>query len=262
MLRSVLTKTLRDARRGFVWWSLGLAALVLISVAFWPSVRDNEGFRRFERDAPEALKAFTGGHLDFTTPVGYLDARLFALVVPLLFLVYAIGWGARAIAGEEEAGTLELLLAHPISRTRLALEKLGALTFQLATFGVVLLVVVVVSARAVSLDISSARIAQAVIAIYLLALAHGALALAIGAATGRRTTALGGAAAVAVAGYFLNGLGQVVDALEPWRVLSPFDWAGEPLRNGLDAGAIALAVAIVAAACAAVPLFNRRDIAV
>jgi hypothetical protein len=53
-----------------------------------------------------------------------------------------------------------------------------------------------------------------------------------------------------------------VDALEPWRVLSPFDWAGEPLRDGLDAGAVALAAAIVAAACAALPLFNRRDIAV
>ena len=112
------------------------------------------------------------------------------------------------------------------------------------------------------MDVSSARITEAVIAVFLLALAHGALALAIGAATGKRTTAVGVAAAVAVAGYFLNGLGQVVDALAPWRVLSPFDWAGEPLRNGLDAGAIVLAVAIVAAACAAVPLFNRRDIAV
>ena len=262
MLRSVLTKTLRDARRGFVWWSLGLAALVLISIAFWPSVRDNEGFRRFERDAPEALKAFTGGHLDFTTPVGYLDARLFALVVPLLFLVYAIGWGARAIAGEEEAGTLDLLLAHPLSRARLLLEKLGALTIQLGVLGVALVVVVIVSARAISMDVSSSRIAQAVIGVCLLALAHGTLALGVGAATGRRTTAIGVAAAVAVAGYFLNGLGQVVDALEPWRVLSPFDWAGEPLRDGLDAGAVALAAAIVAAACAALPLFNRRDIAV
>jgi ABC-2 type transport system permease protein len=185
MLRSVLTKTLRDAQRGFVWWSLGLVALMLISVAFWPSVRDNEGFKQFERDAPEALKAFTGGQLDFTSPAGYLDARLFALVVPLLFLVYAVGWGARGVAGEEEAGTLELVLALPVSRSRLLLEKLGALTLQLATLGGVLLVTVVVSAKAVSMDISSERIADAVLAVYLLGLLYGTLALAVGAATGR-----------------------------------------------------------------------------
>jgi beta-exotoxin I transport system permease protein len=262
MLRSVLTKTLRDARRAFVWWSLGLVALVLISIAFWPSVHDNEGFKRFERDAPEALKAFTGGQLDFTSPAGYLDARLFALVVPLLFLVYAVGWGARGIAGEEEARTLELVLAYPISRTRLLLEKLGALTLQLATLGAVLLVTVVASAKAVSMDISSVRIADAVLAVYLLGLLHGTLALGVGAATGKRATAIGVAAAAAVAGYFLNGLGQVVDALEPWRVLSPFDWVGDPLREGLGAGVIALAVGALLAAAAGLPFFKRRDVGV
>ena len=46
-------------------------------------------------------------------------------MVPLLLLVAAIGAGARAIAGEEERGTLDLLLSTPVSRRRLALEKLG-----------------------------------------------------------------------------------------------------------------------------------------
>ena len=39
-------------------------------------------------------------------------------MLPLLLLVYAIGAGSRAIAGEEESGTLDLLLAHPLSRRR------------------------------------------------------------------------------------------------------------------------------------------------
>ena len=74
--------------------------------------------------------------------------------------------------------------------------------------------------------------------------------------------ALGLAAAVAVAGYLLDSLAQFVEALEPWRVLSPFDWAGQPIRDGLGAGAVALALAAVACAVAALPLFARRDIAV
>ena len=48
-------------------------------------------------------------------------------MVPLLLLIAAIGAGARATAGEEERGTLDLLLANPISRRRLVLEKLAAL---------------------------------------------------------------------------------------------------------------------------------------
>jgi ABC-2 type transport system permease protein len=262
MLRSVLVKTIRDARRALVWWSLGMLGVVLLTVGFWPSVRDSPELERFARNAPDVLKAFTGGELDFATPIGYLEARLFALIVPVLFLIYAIGAGARAIAGEEEAGTLDLLLSLPLSRARLVLEKAAALGLQLGALALVLLAFVVAAAALVSMDVSAARIGAAVVTAYLLAVAHGALALAIGAGTGKRAVALGIAASVAVAGYLLDGLAQFVDALEPWRVLSPFDWAGHPLRNGLGAGTAALAVAAVVAAAAALPLFARRDVAV
>jgi ABC-2 type transport system permease protein len=262
VLGSVLTKTVRDALRGLVWWSLGVAGIVLLVVLFWPSVRDSPELVRFAREAPEALKAFTGGTLDFATPVGYLETRLFGLLIPILFLVYAIGAGARAIAGEEEAGTLDLLLALPLSRRRLVLEKLGALVLQLGVLGLVLLVLVLGSAELVSMDVPAGRIAAAVVTVYLLGLAHGALAAAVGAGTGSRALALGAAAAVAVGGYLLDSLGAIVDALEPWQVLSPFDWAGRPLRDGLGSGAAVLAVAALAAGAAALPLFDRRDVAV
>jgi ABC-2 type transport system permease protein len=61
------------------------------------------------------------------SPTGYLQGTLFALLGPLLAVMMAVAAGARAIAGDEEAGTLELLLAHPVSRTRLLLERFGAL---------------------------------------------------------------------------------------------------------------------------------------
>jgi ABC-2 type transport system permease protein len=262
MLRSVLTKTIRDAARGLAWWSLGLLGFVLITVGFWPSVRDSPELAQFARNAPEVLKAFTGGQLDFTSPVGYLEARVFALVAPLLLLVYAVGAGARAIAGEEEAGTLDLLLSLPLSRRRLALEKAAALALQLGALALVLLVFIVAVAEAVSMDVSAWRIAAAVLTIYLLALAYGAVALAVGAGTGRRALALGVASALAVGGYLLDSLADFVDALEPWRVLSPFDWAGTPIREGLGPGAAALAAAAIVAAAAALPLFDRRDVAV
>jgi ABC-type transport system involved in multi-copper enzyme maturation permease subunit len=77
--------------------------------------------------------------LDFIRPtagsatVFGLDAQRESLAIrrfflaPLLFLIFAIGQGSGAIAGEEERGTLDLLLANPRSRVRIVLEKFGAL---------------------------------------------------------------------------------------------------------------------------------------
>ena len=56
-------------------------------------------------------------------------------MVPLLLLVAAIGAGARATAGEEERGTLDLLLANPLSRRRLIAEKVAALACEISVLG-------------------------------------------------------------------------------------------------------------------------------
>ncbi len=51
----------------------------------------------------------------------------FGLMLPLLAMIHGIATGSRAIAGEEESGQLDLLLAHPVTRTALALQPFGAL---------------------------------------------------------------------------------------------------------------------------------------
>jgi ABC-2 type transport system permease protein len=263
VLRSVLTRTLRDAGRGLVWWSVGIGAYVLLTVSVYPSIKDNADLERAVKNYPEALKAFVGGELDLTSGPGYLDAELFSLMVPLLLLVYAIGAGARGIAGEEEAGTLELLLSHPISRTRLTLEKAAAMTLQIGVLAFAAFAVVAAGAKLVSMEIGAGRIAAACLAVYLLALGHGSVALLVGAATGKRALAIGVSSALAVAGYMLDGLSRIVGALEPWRVLSPFDWMGDPLRKGVDLRGTAALLALALGAAALAPLlFDRRDIAV
>jgi ABC-2 type transport system permease protein len=117
MPTEVLAETLRERRRSLAWWTLGLVALVALNVAFYPSVRDSAGISDYGRDLPEAARAlFAGGELDIASPAGYLNSQVFALMAPLLLLIFTIGAGASAVAGEEERGTLDLLLAHPLRR--------------------------------------------------------------------------------------------------------------------------------------------------
>lgn len=267
MLRNVFAKTLYDVRRGFVWWAVGLVGYVVLIVAVWPSVRDNPALIKLHETYPEELKAFIsfGGEFDFGTPTGYLGAELFSLLVPLLLIVAAVGAGARALAGEEERGTLDLLLANPVSRMRLTLETLAALVAEVAGLASVLFVALVAGAAAAGMDVSATDLAAATLSALLLALAFGAIAFALGAATGRRAIAIGVSAAGAVAAYLVNGLAPLVDVIDSIRWLSPWHHyvAGDPLREGIATGHALVLVAIAAvAAVVAVLAFDRRDIGV
>lgn len=267
MLGSVWSKSLRDIRRSFAWWTLGLIFFVALILAVWPTVKDSPSIAKLYESYPEALKAFTsfGGTVDYGTPAGYLGAELFSFMVPLLFLIAAIGAGARAIAGEEESGTLDLLLSNPVSRIRLALKKLGALGVELVALGIVLLASLAVGASVESMKIGVDHLAAATFDAVLLALCFGAIAFLVGSATGRRGWAIGGTSALAVAAYLLNSLAPLVPALKDIQPISPFYHyaASDPLSSGLDAGHIVVLLAILVVASALAPLaFDRRDLAV
>jgi ABC-2 type transport system permease protein len=265
VLHSVFAKTLRDVRRALVWWSLGLVGLVALTVSVFPSIRDDPSLNRTLRELPESVKNLFsfGGQFDLTSPAGYLGSRLFSFIVPLLLVIAAVGAGARGLAGEEEGGTLDLLLANPVSRGRLTVEKLCALAVELAVLGLVLWLSLLVATSEVDMAISAGHLAAATAAAVLLALGFGAIALAVGGATGRRATAIGTAAAAAVASYLVNSLAPQVDALTGLQKATPFYYyaAHDPLRHGLDAWHALFLVAVAVAASVLAPLlFDRRDL--
>jgi ABC-2 type transport system permease protein len=265
VLGSVFAKSLRDLRRTFVWWTLGLVGYVALIVAVYPTIRDNPDLNELVDSYPEALKAFIafGGQLDFTSAAGYVGSELFSFMIPALFLVASVGNGAGSIAGEEERGTLDLLLSAPLSRTRVAVEKLGAMCAEVAGLGLVLWLALWIGARAFGMDLSAGHLGAAVVVLVVLAAAYGSIAFMLAAATGRRTLAIGGAVALAVAAYLVNTLASLVDTLEPFQKISPFYHyaAADPLRHGLDPWHTLFLLAVGAAAAAlGVVLFARRDV--
>ncbi len=97
----------------------------------------------------------------------------------------------------------------------------------------------------------------------MLALIFGSLALAIGAATGRRALAIGLSATLAVAVDVLNALAPLASWLDRAKLVSPFYYYshGDPLRHGIDwtDTLVLLAVAVVFGAVAPF-VFRRRDL--
>jgi ABC-2 type transport system permease protein len=263
MPTEVLVETLRERRRSLLWWVLGLAALIALNVAFYPSVRDDEALSDYAKDLPESVRAlFAGGELDLTSPAGYLNSQIFALMAPLILLIFTIGAGAGAVAGEEERGTLDLLLAHPVRRRDYVVQRFLALAALVAALAIVLLATVALGSWLVDLEIGFGKLLAASVSVGLLALLFGAIALAVGALWPGRARAIAVAAGLAVAAWIFDGLAQAVDALEPWRPLAPYYHAlgQNPLREGAPwtGWAILAAATGLFALLAAVGL-ERRD---
>lgn len=267
MRAEVMLTSLRMARRSIAWWSIGIIALVALMIAVYPSVRDNPAMDQILESYPELVQAFVsfGGVVDYTSPAGYLGAELFSMMLPLLFIIAAIVAGSKAVAGEEEAGTLDMLLALPLSRTRVLLEKTGALFIEMVALGLVLFVSLVIGTLAIGMDITVGGLAAATFDVVALAWLYGALAVLLGAAIGRRAIAGGIAAALAVLAYVINGLAPLVDLLDSLRPYSPwYHYADSAaLTTGLDPLNIGILLAITAAlVLIAPPLLRRRDIGV
>jgi ABC-2 type transport system permease protein len=261
-MTALLRKTLRDQQRAFVAWGIGLAGVAAMYAAFYPSVRNSASdLQRYLENLPEALKSLLGG--DFTTPAGYLRSETFSALGPILFLIFAIGAGARAIAGEEEGRTLDLLLSTPIRRSQILLDKWISMALTTLGLAVVLGLTIALIGPVFELRIPIVDVASACLMLYLLAVMFGTIALASGCFTGRRGLANGISGGVATIAYVLNVLAPAVDALAPLRPLSPFRWYLEPdpLIDGVAAANVIVLVAITALAYAAAWFsFERRDL--
>jgi ABC-2 type transport system permease protein len=264
MLRNVFTKTLWDARRSLVAWALAISAVAVMCAAFWPTVNTPEMQQALRNYPQGVLEAFN--YNDLTSPAGYLASSVYGLLVPLLVAVFAIAYGTRAVAGDEEAGTLDLLLAYPVSRTRMALQRFAALAAALTLVGATLWLAMLAIAGPAQLEgITAAQFAAATTQLALFGACLGALAFAIGAATGRKALALGASAGAAVLAYLANGVFPQVEGLQWTRGVSPWHWylGGEPLKNGLQTGDALLLLAVTAVlVVVGTWRFNRRDIAV
>jgi ABC-2 type transport system permease protein len=267
MLGNVLAKTLRDQRRALVWWFVGIVGMAAMYASVYPSVIANAGtMDRFIQSMPEWMRtSFLSASGDYTSPPGYLHTELFSFFAPLLLLVYAVGAGARAIAGEEERQTLDILLATPVSRRRVLIDKSTAMLIGTSGIALVLWASIAALGPPFELKANLAKLGAAVVSCLLLAVAFGSIALAVGCATGRRGLAIGIASGIAGISYLLDILIPTVKSLKWLQMLSPFHYyaANEPITNGLDPLHVLVLLALSAASFAlALASFERRDLAV
>jgi len=255
---SILHKTLSDQRWQIAGFGLSLAAMAAMTIGIWPSYRDV--LQNF--DIPQALQAFLGTDLSMATPAGFVSAEFFGWI-PVLLIVYAVIAGTGAIAGEEGSGTLDLVLAQPITRRSLLLQKAAA-----SAIGSVAIIAIgflgfAVTIPFVDIAISLTDTAVACANMLPITLLFFTLSLWLGAVLPNRATASAGAVGVATAAYFINSLAVGVQSLHNLRYATPFYYygAGLPLVRGIDWPHAGLLLALSAIFVAlALRTFTQRDV--
>lgn len=263
MLADVWTKTLWDKRRALLGWAIGFFFVALVYGAFFPVAATPE-YEEIIKSLPAGIaEAF--GWDEISTPHGYLGSTVYGLLGPALAIIMGIAFGANAIAGDEEAGGLELLIAHPVPRSSVVVQRSAALFLAMLGAGVVVFLAILTLRGPIELDLPLSHIAGASLNLALLGTLFGAVAILAGAIRGRRGMAIGAATVVAVAAFLADGLAPQVEGLEWMQELSPFHWfdGTGTLRDGIDPlGTFLLGATALALVLAAVVAFNRRDVAV
>ena len=259
MFRSILTKSLRDYRVPMLAWGYGLLLFMAAVVATaTPAVVT--AFSSFAK-----IVSFLGDPYAMNTAAGYITFRYMETTLPIILGIWPILAGTRLVRGEEERGTMDVLLTTSQTRTRLLLEKVGALVIALLVIALLFAVGVVAGEFELGgghVDFAGAWLSGLNLA--LLVFFFAMLALLISQLTTGRRAAAGLASGLMILFVLLNIIGRELNGA--WvQYLSPVYYynLNRPLLAGFPNQSLAALVpAVLAVLClvGSMMLFARRDI--
>jgi ABC-2 type transport system permease protein len=123
-LSSVYLKTLRGYRIAIVGWGYGMSLLVVELVASTSAITQTAAGRASLQQIA-AQFTWNAAPVAVDTPGGYATFKLGLGI--LVLAIWPLLAASRTLRGEEESGSLDVLLATPHSRTRVALQKVAAI---------------------------------------------------------------------------------------------------------------------------------------
>ncbi len=183
-------------------------------------------------------------------------------LLPAHLLLLTIGYGAAALAGQDEDGTLCLLTVLPVRRADIVTQKIAAMAVQAAALAAAVAACVLIG-RSFQLSVTAGNPAAVSAAAFLMAIDFGIVTMVVGALAGRRGTAIGAGSAFAAASYLISSLAPVVSWLSPARHASLLYWSvgNSQITRGVSAAdyAVLLATGLLAGA-ATVLAFRRLDV--
>lgn len=262
MFKNVLRKTLYEKRWTVILWSIGVIAMAMLMMSFYHSFSQG-GFDEVLKNVPKSFQGLIGDIASLKTVPGYVSQEVFALRIPLLTLIMGIILFSGLLAGDEADGTLQTLLAQPVSRLKLFIQKYLAglvISFIICAMSII---GVVVGLFLIHEHMSIVRLFQSAVGVWLLTVLFGTVGFALGAITGKKGMAGSFAGLFTFGTYLITSFVNNVAWLKTIEKISPFHYYNSPAiaQYGLRASnVLIMAGSTLILLLISLVVFLKRDI--
>ncbi|HEY6115476.1 MAG TPA: ABC transporter permease subunit [Candidatus Dormibacteraeota bacterium] len=261
MFSSIFLKTLRDYRIAVIGWGIGMGLVIVSPMASVATLISTPQ----QREALAALAAQFAWNADpvaADTVGGYATFKIGIFI--FLICVWPLLAASRMLRGEEDRGSLDVLLSMPRSRSRVALEKVAAMSTALLLIGVIAGVIANLGGLAFKAEFAFGGGLLFGLDLTLICMVIGGLALLISQFTHERGPAAGATGGLLVLLIVLDMVHRVVPNTEWLSRLSPIYYynLSKPLIPSYGTsigGMLVLVVLAIVLTGAGVWLFVRRD---
>lgn len=254
----------RRRLRGSVVLTGLVAVYALLIVFLFPSIAaSGVDFEAYVESLPPAIQEGFIGEASFATVEGFLSTEMYQFLWLLLLGLYMAYSAGAIIAGDIESDRMDMLLATPVSRSRVLVEKFLALLVPILTVNLVTPFVVYGGLVAIgeTIDVVSLFAVHVLAVPYLLACASVGLLLSV--LVNRASIAQRGGIGVVFGLFMVDTVTTDTEfdwlgILSPTRYYSPIDILAKETYD--VAGALLLLTAAVVLVVVSIVLFERRDI--
>lgn len=224
-MTDVLKYELKRRARGIATLVVGVGVYLLLIVMLFPSMQDVAG--SIEQNYPEAIReAFSITSL--STVEGFLSAEVYQFVWLLMLGLYVIYVAGGIIADEVESGRIDILLATPVSRKRLLVEKFASVVAIIVVINTVTPLVVLAGVLLIgeSIDVGNLFLVHLLSIPYLMV--AGAIGLTLSVLFDRADIAQRGGLALLFMLFIVESVTKGTDvewigAISPTRYFNPTD---------------------------------------
>lgn len=206
-------------------WGIGLGLLAYYLFDIFEMFSQQEvNLQQYLNALPEGLLAFFGGEdVDFFSPSGFLHLEFFSYM-PIILGIMVVTSAANLITRSEEEGSLELILAQPVSRSVVFWSRTLALILSLS-----LILVIVWGGAAIGLelhefDITQGQLIWPFISLLSILMLFLSLALFLSMVLPTSGSASLTAGSLVIASFFISSLARIDENLEGINRFSPLKY--------------------------------------
>lgn len=243
-------------------WGIGLSLWGSMYIGIFPEMAD-------EMASLSDLSIYQAMGFDLGSFAGYI-AGVVVQFMPLILGIYVIMSSTGTLAGEEDNGTLELVVAMPLPRWQIVAMKTAALSI------VILIIMVILGAgsaftlsiisQTTEVDVTPLQLFSALLGTFPMMLAFFSIGLFLGTVMPSRRLAVAVMVFVYLGSYVANSVANLVESmafLEAISLFSYVDTTAGVFTNGMDVGNTLVLLLVSAVFFGlAILSFQRRNVTV